>query len=124
MQNRYVGDVGDFAKYALLRRLSGRDGEQQIRLGVVWCLFPDETHNSDGRHVSYLSKREFENLDDHLLAALRAIVASGKRSISSVACSKLLPSHTLFYDLPLAALEAHGSSREHRLKHRRTWLES
>src|SRR5690348_3816657 len=53
MQDRYVGDVGDFAKYGLLRRLTGRAGERKVRLGVVWCLFPDEAHNNDGRHISY-----------------------------------------------------------------------
>jgi hypothetical protein len=52
MQDRYVGDVGDFAKYALLRRLCGQPGERAIRLGVVWCLFPDESLTNDGRHIS------------------------------------------------------------------------
>jgi hypothetical protein len=51
MQNRYVGDVGDFAKYGLLRQLTMDD---QLHLGVIWYLFDDETHNSDGRHVTYL----------------------------------------------------------------------
>ncbi len=123
MQDRYVGDVGDFAKYALLRRLAGKNGELRIHLGIVWCLYPDETHNKDGRHVSYLSRREFENLDDRLLAALRRIVASGKRSISSVAQGKLLPRSTMFCELALAP-KVNGSSREHRLSHRRTWLEN
>ena len=59
MQNRYVGDVGDFAKYALLRRLAGSLEERPIRLGIVWCLYPDESHNSDGSHVSYLRRPEF-----------------------------------------------------------------
>lgn len=37
MQNRYVGDIGDFAKYGLLWALS-----PQKRLGVAWYLYPDE----------------------------------------------------------------------------------
>lgn len=43
MQNRYVADIGDFVKFAILRGLAvGRS------LGVVWWLFPDEYHNADG----------------------------------------------------------------------------
>ena len=38
MQDRYVGDIGDFGKYGLLRALCGRD----LYLGVVWYLIPDE----------------------------------------------------------------------------------
>ena len=103
MQDRYVGDVGDFAKYGLLRRLTGRPDQRKIRLGVVWCLFPNETHNNDGRHVSYLRKPEFESLDDPLLAALRNIVASGRRCISTVSRSGLFPDGTVFYDAAATA---------------------
>ena len=47
MQDQYVGDIGDFGKYGLLRHLFGRpEGadaapEDALRLGVVWYLFPD-----------------------------------------------------------------------------------
>ncbi len=120
MQDRYVGDVGDFAKYALLRRLSDRLAGRERRLGVVWCLFPNETHNNDGRHVSYLRKPEFESLDDPLLAALRNIVASGHRCISAVSGSGLFPDDTVFYD---AATAAPSLSRNDRMQHRKEWLD-
>jgi hypothetical protein len=58
MQNRYVGDVGDFAKYALLRSISNGT-PRALRLAVIWYLYPDEIHNSDGRHVSYLDSRAY-----------------------------------------------------------------
>ena len=45
MQDQYVGDIGDFGKYGLLRHLTGMRGdaapEDALRLGVVWYLFPD-----------------------------------------------------------------------------------
>src|SRR5271155_819738 len=44
MQDRYVGDVGDFGKYALLRALAGVPGPITVRLAIVWCRFPDESH--------------------------------------------------------------------------------
>ncbi len=123
MQDRYVGDVGDFAKYALLRRLIGRSGERQIRLGVVWCLFPNERHNNDGGHVSYLRKPEFEALDDPLLAALRDIVETDSRCISAVSDGRLLSDGTLFYDATAAAPTTLRLSRNDRIKHRIEWLD-
>lgn len=46
MQDRYTGDSGDYIKYVLLRALS-----LGLKLGVAWYLYPDEDHNSDGKHV-------------------------------------------------------------------------
>jgi hypothetical protein len=79
MQNRYVGDVGDFVKLALLRALSPGH-----RLGVVWYLVPDESHNGDGRHVSYLRKIEWRHLDPQVFDGLARIVANGERSVTAL----------------------------------------
>ncbi len=49
MQNRYVGDVSDFAKFALRNALAGDD----LRLGVHWYLNADEEPNSDGKFTEY-----------------------------------------------------------------------
>jgi hypothetical protein len=124
MQDRYVGDVGDFAKYALLRRLAGTSVERPIRLGVVWCLYPDEKHNSDGKHIGYLRRPEFSDLDDELLAALRLIVESGRRSISAVSTAKILPRRTIFCPGLASLPELASSNRERRLIHRHRWLET
>ena len=51
MQNRYVGDIGDYLKLGILRALS-----PGYHLGVAWWLFPDEAHNRDGRHIGYLDR--------------------------------------------------------------------
>lgn len=121
MQDRYVGDVGDFAKYGLLRRLIGKPAERAIRLGVVWCLFPNETHNNDGRHVSYLRRAEFEALDDVLLASLRKIVLSEARCISAVSSGGIFPGGTVFCEA-VAAAPRH-LSRKDRTQHRVGWLD-
>ena len=40
MQNKYVGDIGDFGKYVLLRRLACPEfTESPLSLGVIWYLF-------------------------------------------------------------------------------------
>ena len=45
MQNQYVGDIGDFGKYGLLREIFGRPEVPEsgcgLRLGVAWYLSPD-----------------------------------------------------------------------------------
>ena len=123
MQNRYVGDVGDFAKYALLRRLAGASPEQSIRLGVVWCLYPDESHNADGRHISYLSRPGFAPLDLDLISALQKIVGSNRRSIAAIANAAILPQETIFCDALACLLPGAPPVRRDRLLHRSRWLE-
>ena len=121
MQDRYVGDIGDFAKYALLRRLAGLPGQRPMRVAVVWCLFPDEIHNSDGRHISYLGRAEFAGLDDELRVILREIVHSGSRCISAVAAGGVLPCGTVFYDAPAASPKMARLTRTERARHRLPW---
>lgn len=79
MQDRYAGDVGDFVKLGLLRALS-----PDKRLGIAWYRFPDEAHNSDGRHIGYLDQRQdYEALDPELFGHLKNVV-SRERSIASL----------------------------------------
>src|SRR5947209_5990890 len=99
MQDRYVGDVGDFAKYALLRFVAGH---AELRLGLVWCRFRNESHNSDGRHTSYLEDRHFYGLDTRLHATLAKIVKSRHRSIRKIAKSGLFPLTSIFFDTPIS----------------------
>jgi hypothetical protein len=74
MQDRYAADIGDYVKLALLRHLSeGR------RLGIAWYLFPNEGHNSDGRHTAYLmSPERWRDLDTDLFEALSRVVEMGR----------------------------------------------
>ena len=118
MQDRYAGDIGDFGKFALLRALgAGAD----LRLAVVWCLYPDEYHNGDGRHVAYLDRGDFRDLDADLHGQLRAIVASGRRSVSAVAATEILPRATVFFTEPtISALRSRAVERE---AYRAGWLE-
>jgi hypothetical protein len=80
MQDRYVGDIGDYVKLAILRALSpGR------RLGIAWWLFPDSGSVGDGRHISYLgAPTKWRHLDPQLYDALEQVVASGSRKITAL----------------------------------------
>jgi hypothetical protein len=114
MQNRYVGDVGDFVKLALLRALSPGH-----RLGVVWYLVPDESHNGDGRHVGYLREIDWRRLDPEAFDALAKIVASGERSVMALETAGLL-NRCQFVSAPLPLPRAYAE----RAMARAEWLDS
>jgi len=129
LQHRYVLDVGDFGKVGLLRSLCGLDSPPSLRLGVVWYLVPDESHNDDGKHVGYLKrpKRSFRDCDVILYDAFRHLLIgddgapiAGRRHLTTIEGSGLLPDGTAFYSDPLAFPE--GSTVEDRIVLRTEWL--
>ncbi|MDL2273006.1 hypothetical protein LJC34_00405 [Oscillospiraceae bacterium OttesenSCG-928-G22] len=85
MQNRYACDVGDFGKFGLLRSLSWSG----LVVGLNWYLVPDENHNADGKHISYLSDPKFSGCDDTLLNALKSIVGK-ERSVAAIERLRLI----------------------------------
>ena len=68
MKNQYVGDVGDYGKYGLLRFLAGRG----IRIGVNWYLTKNDG-SSDGRFTAYLEKSDDRSCDPELFDDLKLI---------------------------------------------------
>ena len=109
MQNRYVGDVGDFGKFGLLRWLSGLTDEQcpepYLRLGVVWYLSHDpREHNQDGRHIQFLqrttadNKAEYIDCDPELWDKLRDLVFRNARCVHCAQDAELLPQGTPYFD--------------------------
>ena len=69
MQDCYVGDVGDFVKYGLLRAI-----RVTKCLGVAWYLHPDGGPAGDGRHADYLQDPgEWRHLDTKLFDTLKGI---------------------------------------------------
>ena len=74
MQDKYVGDIGDFGKSSLLNAVS-----QGSLLGVAWYKYPDETNN-DGKHIDYLDQGEKWrklNFDDDLKSKVRVWLRRG-----------------------------------------------
>jgi hypothetical protein len=104
MQDRYFGDIGDFAKYGLLRAVT--TGLPPLSLAVLWYLVPDESHNEDGRHVDYLeptaaNRARFRACDPELYDRLGDLVRAGRRSVSVVPEHHLLPAGTAYHAAPL-----------------------
>lgn len=80
MQNRYVGDIGDYGKYGLLRELENSG----YKLGISWYLVPDESHNEDGKHISYLYNGQYKQYDSSLFDALLYLVKNNKRNLQEI----------------------------------------
>src|SRR5262249_4252737 len=122
MQNRYVGDIGDYGKYALLRRLCGLEYRNRSRLAVVWCVFPDEDLNNDGRHISYLKDPSFADLDPDLYSALSNILSTGQRKIAAIENYGFLPSSTVFISELIFSLDNMRKTKAERIAYRNAWL--
>ena len=95
MQNRYVGDTGDFSKYLLLKILCKTD----LKLGVNWCLAKNDSIGNDGKFINYLDheENEFSLADQDLFEGLRSIVKTMSRNVNSVINGKILPESVTFY---------------------------
>jgi hypothetical protein len=106
MQNSYVGDVGDYGKYALLNALTGDD----LCPGVNWYLNADTTKIGDGKFTDY---RRLRYCDPALHDQLMAIVHAD-RSVVAVERSGILPPNTIFFSLPVSKPRAkwHGHALE------------
>lgn len=101
MQDAYVGDIGDFGKYGMLR-LVGYSG---LRLAVNWYrVIPDpsvETRQDDGKYVQYLNRpQEFRAYDSALFDALQKLILTDRdRKISRIERSGILDAS--YYSAPL-----------------------
>ena len=104
MQDRYVGDVGDFGKYGLLRSLCREDEHgAELRLGVLWYRFDgdDSAAANDGRHTDYLfapsrHERFLRQCDPNLFERMLHLVKND-RSIAAVEANGVLPADTVFF---------------------------
>jgi hypothetical protein len=116
VQNRYVADIGDYVKFAILRALSpGR------RLGVVCWLFADEDHNADGGHREYLDRHsEWKHFDPPLFEALLKIEREKKHDVRAIEDSSVLP-NAVFVSDPIPCKAQPYSLRP---EERKKWIEA
>lgn len=122
MHDGFVGDVGDFGKYGLLRFL-GRPSEKgdALKVGVVWYR---STGREIGKFVRYLEPttrnvRRFQRLDEELYCALADLVHSNSRCIEAVESVGIFPKETPFYGNPL---DYAATAPTERLAWRDAWL--
>ncbi len=87
MQDRYTGDLGDFSKLGILRTLR----KAGFSIGLNWYLVLDENHNSDGKHVKYLTQEIYKACDEELWLELKDIVENNHREARSLEKEAILP---------------------------------
>ena len=86
MKDQYVGDVSDYFKCALLRRVQDAGAE----VVVCWML-NNADGNSDGRKRTYLNDRaESRPVDPEVFDVLTEIDLKGKHSVRAIEASGIL----------------------------------
>lgn len=129
MRDQFVGDVGDFGKYGLLRRLIGLTDPEtpnpDLTLGVVWYYRLDEPGN-DGKFINYLcptaeNKRRYRACDPNLWDELRRLVQSGNRFVRCVEQPLISPAGTQYFR-DLLSFDGIPAGRQRR-QHRSDWLQ-
>lgn len=134
MQDCYVGDVGDFGKYGLLRALCPAKEDSagpRLSLGVVWYHVPNEEYKNDGMETKYLNCTKdnlvyFESCDPPLYDKLKIIVVNNRRKVESIREDGVLTSCEVFYEdiLTFDGMPNFSpTARDMRLKRRRKWIE-
>jgi hypothetical protein len=105
VQDKYVGDIGDYGKFGLLRFLSKACPE--ISIGINWYYVGSETdkgENSDGRFIEYLDEKpeesDLQKCDPGLIEILREIVLKNRRKVSELMKENIVPGAT-YYAEPL-----------------------
>lgn len=121
MQNSYVGDITDFFKFLILRKLNEIS---TFPLAINWYVPHQKTvskeKGTDGKKLSWIGDKSIEVLDNHLFSELSKIANSPNRNLESFEKSKILHSDTLFYgeEIPLSNKDS-KTDRELRKK----WFE-
>ena len=100
MKNQYVGDIGDYGKYALLRTLISKC----YSIGINWYLTPNDA-KTDGKHTNYLLK-DRDILDDELFNELKSLLITKdnqvrieNRNIAAIEKSKILKNTVYFNEM-------------------------
>lgn len=94
MQNRFVGDIGDFGKYGMLRCIN----QSGYSLGINWYLTEDGIDDA-GNLTYYLTnpQSDYSECDLELHAALHNLIENGNRDIKSIENSGLFPKETVYF---------------------------
>ena len=114
MRHNFVNDIGDYAKYALLRALCA-SAQTEIRLGVIWYLTEHAEQNGDGRKRAHLSKGGWQNLDPDLLTMMRQIEGrlggQNELNVGLIESSGILPVGTAFFSEAIPRVQGTGKQR-------------
>jgi len=113
MKNQYVGDIGDYGKYGLLRFLASHG----IKIGVNWYLTENDG-STDGRFTTYLKNPAERVYDPELFDALQNITDCPDKTVKMIEQAGIIPDAEFFGEL-LKSSSLEASVREW---NRRLWF--
>ena len=114
MKNQYIGDLGDYGKYSLLRAFVNAG----VKVGVNWYLTENDG-STDGKFTDYLKKDELRRYDPVVYDELKKVAFKNTKSVRDIQESGLL-GETIFYS---EVLSPKGSLAD-RERERRQWFEN
>ena len=94
MKNQYVGDIGDYGKYGLLRFLASHG----IKIGVNWYLTENDG-STDGRFTTYLKNPAERVYDPELFDALQNITDCPDKTVKMIEQARIIPYAEFFSEL-------------------------
>lgn len=94
MKNQYVGDIGDFGKYSLLRAFS----DVGIKVGVNWYLTENDGSN-DGKFTDYLQKGKMRQYNPEIFDILKGIADKTAKSVIDIQEGNIIPGAIFYVDL-------------------------
>lgn len=112
MKDQYVGDIGDYGKYALLQAFA----KAGVRVGVNWYI-TDNDGSNDGKFVNYLKEDRMRWYDSEVFDALKKIANKENKSVKDIQKSGIIID-AIFYD---KKIDASGSPKE-RDDFRKEWF--
>ena len=111
MKNQYVGDIGDYGKYGLLRFISGRG----IKIGINWYLTENDG-STDGRFTTYLKNPAERVCDPHVFDALQGIADCPEKNVKMIEQAGIIPDAEFYGELlKSSTVEAHAREWSRRL---------
>lgn len=113
MQDKYVGDIGDYVKLGLLRALME---DRKYKLGVAWYRVPDEKDKKDGSKIEYLDRSDlYAELDRELFDHLYRLRKASDEPKTIESLLTVLPGAVSFSESLITA-DWHENRRESRKK--------
>ena len=113
MKNQYVGDIGDYGKYGLLRFLASHG----IKIGVNWFLTENDG-STDGQFTTYLKNPADRVYDPELFDALQNIADHPDKTVKMIKQAGIIPDAEFFGEM----LKSSSLKADAREWNRRLWF--
>ena len=113
MKNQYVGDIGDYGKYGLLRFLASYG----IKIGVNWFLTENDG-STDGKFTTYLKNPDDRVYDPELFDALQNIADHPDKTVKMIEQAGIIPGAEFYGEL----LKGSSLEADAREWNRRLWF--